>query len=432
MAKLTSAQRKNLPADQFGLPEERAFPMPDEAHVRLAIAYFHTCPPNKRKELASNINRIAKSYNMKVKLKKHSAFRPYADPEIIEENINIPDIDFPHVIMDEFRYFNDSKTIKDKEYYKKLDNAIHKITECYFDTEYLSNGRLNHSALSDFIYDKDFDMCCKISKKISCCKPISGYMMNNIKSVRFNYLLHDAFAEVKRQLGFDLIEKLFDDIDAMLTSHNDFIRSLDELDDYIKSDMYDPDKWNSYGLSKQYLTNDSVFRTSNFKNFSEYEIYLIDKNKKLIKSLCDAISRHLIKKCGYPFMNNRHNLFLDIEEMHRRGIIDGFYTCENANSFENLDFNTIVKKDNFLYVPIHVYRTEERSIITMAKIYDLKSDKYYYELMDKWLRSRGCKIPKIDVKRITFKQSGVSLFEAFEGIDIDYEGDIYYSKNIDF
>jgi hypothetical protein len=38
MAKLTTKQRKALPDSKFGLPEERKYPMPDEAHARNAKA----------------------------------------------------------------------------------------------------------------------------------------------------------------------------------------------------------------------------------------------------------------------------------------------------------------------------------------------------------------------------------------------------------
>src|SRR5574344_1580673 len=85
MAKLTSEQRKNLPEDVFGLPDERSYPMPDAEHVSSAIAYFGSCPTSKRKTLAANINRLAKKYGVKVNLSDHSPFRPYADKEILDE-----------------------------------------------------------------------------------------------------------------------------------------------------------------------------------------------------------------------------------------------------------------------------------------------------------------------------------------------------------
>ena len=38
MAKLTTAKKKSEPKSDFGLPEERKYPMPDKAHARNAKA----------------------------------------------------------------------------------------------------------------------------------------------------------------------------------------------------------------------------------------------------------------------------------------------------------------------------------------------------------------------------------------------------------
>ena len=38
MAKLSTQRRKALPASDFGLPAERKYPMPDDAHARDAKA----------------------------------------------------------------------------------------------------------------------------------------------------------------------------------------------------------------------------------------------------------------------------------------------------------------------------------------------------------------------------------------------------------
>ncbi len=38
MSDLTTKQRKQEPASDFGLPEERKYPMPDKAHARNAKA----------------------------------------------------------------------------------------------------------------------------------------------------------------------------------------------------------------------------------------------------------------------------------------------------------------------------------------------------------------------------------------------------------
>ncbi len=38
MAKLSTKKRKSLSSSQFGLPEQRKYPMPDESHARNAKA----------------------------------------------------------------------------------------------------------------------------------------------------------------------------------------------------------------------------------------------------------------------------------------------------------------------------------------------------------------------------------------------------------
>ena len=38
MAKLTTAKKKSEPSSDFGLPEQRKYPMPDAAHARNAKA----------------------------------------------------------------------------------------------------------------------------------------------------------------------------------------------------------------------------------------------------------------------------------------------------------------------------------------------------------------------------------------------------------
>ena len=62
--KLSAKERDALPNEAFGLPEERKFPLIDAAHVRSAEAYFHTCPPEKRRELAENIYKAILKFDL--------------------------------------------------------------------------------------------------------------------------------------------------------------------------------------------------------------------------------------------------------------------------------------------------------------------------------------------------------------------------------
>ena len=61
---LTSTKRDNLKTKTFGIPETRSYPMPDKEHVRYAIQMFDRCSPEKRDELAKNIIKFIKKYDM--------------------------------------------------------------------------------------------------------------------------------------------------------------------------------------------------------------------------------------------------------------------------------------------------------------------------------------------------------------------------------
>ena len=65
-AELSTEERNNLKASQFGLPEERKFPLTDAKHVRSAISYFHTCPEDKKAQLAKRIKSAAKKFGVEI------------------------------------------------------------------------------------------------------------------------------------------------------------------------------------------------------------------------------------------------------------------------------------------------------------------------------------------------------------------------------
>lgn len=65
-AELSTKERNELDDSQFGLPEDRKYPLTDAAHVKSAISYFHKCPGGKKKKLAARIRRAAKKYNVTI------------------------------------------------------------------------------------------------------------------------------------------------------------------------------------------------------------------------------------------------------------------------------------------------------------------------------------------------------------------------------
>ena len=64
--KLNAEERHELNDSDFGLPQQRAFPMPDAAHVRAAEAYFRYCPDREKTELARNILKKAVQFGVDI------------------------------------------------------------------------------------------------------------------------------------------------------------------------------------------------------------------------------------------------------------------------------------------------------------------------------------------------------------------------------
>ena len=86
MKRLSNEQRKIIPKEEFGLPEERKYYLGDKEHIIKAIVYFGACAPHKRQELADNINIAAQGLNLKVNVSKTNPFYKYASTEILKEN----------------------------------------------------------------------------------------------------------------------------------------------------------------------------------------------------------------------------------------------------------------------------------------------------------------------------------------------------------
>lgn len=76
---LTSKQRKELSDSDYGIPSQRKYPMPDPAHVLAAIRFFNHVDQSHEKELAHNIIKKIKEFNMadQVHVGDGNRFKPY-------------------------------------------------------------------------------------------------------------------------------------------------------------------------------------------------------------------------------------------------------------------------------------------------------------------------------------------------------------------
>ena len=72
---------EKYPKDVYGLPERKAYPMPDEKHVRSAIKFFNYVKKEEEKELATNINKKIRKFKIKdINVGKKNRFRNYYQP----------------------------------------------------------------------------------------------------------------------------------------------------------------------------------------------------------------------------------------------------------------------------------------------------------------------------------------------------------------
>ena len=81
-ASLTAAEKRALKDSDFGLPEQRGWPLHDESHVRSAITNFHWCAQENQRELAKNILKAIRKFDMKdMQISEANPFSKYCPRE---------------------------------------------------------------------------------------------------------------------------------------------------------------------------------------------------------------------------------------------------------------------------------------------------------------------------------------------------------------
>lgn len=77
-AELSYFERQRLLPSEFGIPEKRKYPMPDEEHTRAAIKMFNHCDPDDEEELAEAILKRIKRFGItNVKVSAANRFYKY-------------------------------------------------------------------------------------------------------------------------------------------------------------------------------------------------------------------------------------------------------------------------------------------------------------------------------------------------------------------
>ena len=86
LMEMTKKERDSIPDSQFGLEEERKYPLNSAEHVRSAIKLFGHCPENRKHHLAKRIMAAAKKHGVEVK--ENTEVYKYANNKAANEGIN--------------------------------------------------------------------------------------------------------------------------------------------------------------------------------------------------------------------------------------------------------------------------------------------------------------------------------------------------------
>lgn len=115
-------KRSELPDEFFGIPSLRKYPLDTEKHVRSAIKFFNYVDPEHEEELANNIIKAIKKYNINdIKYSERNRFFQYYKDFVKESSYDsIPKYHNLYGQMDLIYYMWKNGTITEKEAREKI------------------------------------------------------------------------------------------------------------------------------------------------------------------------------------------------------------------------------------------------------------------------------------------------------------------------
>ena len=114
LCEMSTKERNRLKDNQFGIPAKRKYPLDTEKHVRSAIKFFNYVDKKDEKELAENINKAIKKFNMKVNVGENNRFSKY-----YQSNIN-----------EAYLWNNDSSLTKEPKEFNAIHISYNKDERC--------------------------------------------------------------------------------------------------------------------------------------------------------------------------------------------------------------------------------------------------------------------------------------------------------------
>jgi len=434
--RLTSAERKNLPEECFGIPETRSYPMPDAAHVRKAIQFFGDCPKAKRAELAKNINRAAKEFKLKVDLDKTSPFKPYADTDIVKEGAeaifaNPVPHDVAGAISKSSRYFPNGVPVTEsvnmadadiqagtkKQIRHAINLALHNSAKNFLDKKYMGEaGAEDRTTFQDFVYDSDLDIAYDVTRDFLYGKSVDDPdVVRRVALMHDKTILSDAIMSgtrwVKNPKFVQFCKNVAGGIDKIQSAPTD-IETLTAKAMVSGTPIMLPT--NDGGIDVALFRDCCGMQDEDYNAIDSYKFDCVVLAKRANKIIAKAFPNTIV---------NKNTIKLIINSLYEDKVIDGFMKVED---------NYIVKMGQSLYIDCHHAMGKDvdgnnTHLSMFVKVGDTCSPDVYRMKLMNILDSK--KLPKIPIRKITHKSKHCSLdFSACtEGVNISEDGDITIS-----
>lgn len=313
---IQETSRKNLKDNQFGIPEERKFPLDTKDHVKSAIKLFGHADEDKKKELAEKIADAAKKYN--IEISKDIKVSEYLDESYITES--------PNTNNNPYRYDGDKteESIRYAEYMNK--HAGLAIVIPHFKSEVMKNQLIKYMD-SDAQIRKESDIL---------ARKLFGDSNVEIYNKEIEYRNSDEYKK--------FIDYIYN---GTVNESDDFIMELIGKDIEFKEFEYICDKAINFSQTSHLPIIDPRKKIQDVKQKYNEFLILPDESKNMVNDECIklfGIDIHTLYKNCINRYNNTHSVSSsDIKENYF-----GYGLLPMLSPKEMIDLG-VYSEDNNLY-----------------------------------------------------------------------------------
>ena len=354
---MTAAERNKLKDSDFGIPSKRKYPLDTEAHVRSAIRFFNYVSKEDEQELADNINKAIRKFNITdIKVGKNNRFYKYYKPinesaELIEENDTETLIDNLSSFIAFSGYFKEVSIIADKitpQFYYEMTQNLELHVESLKDIPILminvnttEKDTMNYESGEYKVFPVSIGNIDTVEK--DTYNQFINYIAPQFENTKLSNILTDYFLSENKYANYLFNEKeisiqeylKMDKLSVFNILREKFDISIDQLDSVIVSE-------NSTNFDLNYNTENidsSLFSENNIKNEGgfvlENVVYFLNEaqgedsalRKALYKDRIKARSEmiDLLNKVKEDFPNTIKFAFPDINKYQSRNTFFDFY-----------------------------------------------------------------------------------------------------------